>query len=103
MSALAIIKLGAGSFSVEGDMTFAAISAQLATLFTFLTPSKQITIDLAHVSSADSAGLALLIEWKKIARTHKSQLVLKNIPEQLLMLAGLSGFDLPSHFTIQPD
>jgi phospholipid transport system transporter-binding protein len=94
---------GAGEFSVAGHMTFAAISAQIATACAFLTPAKQIIIDLAQVTAADSAGLALLVEWKKIARSHKSQLVLKNIPEQLLMLAGLSGFDLSSHFTLQPD
>ncbi|WP_394754286.1 lipid asymmetry maintenance protein MlaB [Crenothrix sp.] len=103
MSSLTISKQGTDCFSVEGDLTFAAISARLTTLFAFLTPSKQITIDFTQVTSADSAGLALLIEWKKIARTNKSQLVLKNIPKQLLMLAGLSGFDLTSHFTIQPD
>jgi phospholipid transport system transporter-binding protein len=103
VSPLTITHQGAGHFVVEGDLTFATISAQLAKLFTFLTSAKHITIDLAKVSSTDSAGLALLIEWKKIARSHKIQLALKNIPKQLLMLAGLSGFDLTSHFTIQPD
>jgi phospholipid transport system transporter-binding protein len=103
VSSLAIVNQGAGHFMVEGDLTFATISAHTQKLFAFLSLSKQITIDLAQVSSADSAGLALLIEWKKMTRVQKSQLVLKNIPEQLLMLAGLSGFDLTSHFTIQPD
>lgn len=89
---------------VEGDLTFAAIGAQLATLFAFLgLEKKPVTIDLAKVTAADSAGLALLIEWKKIARSHKIQLALKNIPDQLLMLAKLSGFDLINHFTIHSD
>ncbi|SJM91529.1 Anti-sigma-factor antagonist [Crenothrix polyspora] len=102
MTVLTISPQGAGQFSVAGQMTFAAISAQISTVCAFLTSAKQITIDLAQVTAADSAGLALLIEWKKIARNHKCQLVLKNIPEQLRMLAGLSGFDLSSHFTLQP-
>jgi phospholipid transport system transporter-binding protein len=103
MTALTISSQGVGQFSVAGHMTFAAISAKITTSCAFLTPAKQITIDLAQVTAADSAGLALLVEWKKIARGHKCQLVLKNIPEQLRMLAGLSGFDLSSHFTLQPD
>lgn len=103
MTPLVISKQGEGHFRVEGDMTFATIGAQLATLFTFLVPAKRVTIDLGQVASADSAGLALLVEWKKIARSQKCQLALKNIPEQLHMLANLSGFDLASHFIIQTD
>lgn len=103
MTTLVISKQGVDHFSVEGDMTFAAIGAQLANLFAFLESAKRVTIDLGRVTAADSAGLALLVEWKKIARSQKCQLALKNIPEQLHMLANLSGFDLASHFIIQTD
>jgi phospholipid transport system transporter-binding protein len=103
VSTLNIINQGSGHINLEGDLTFTTISTELSNLLALLTLSKRIIIDLTQISSVDSAGLALLIEWKKLARTHKTQLALKNIPEQLLMLARLSGFDLVSHFTIQSD
>jgi phospholipid transport system transporter-binding protein len=56
---------------------------------------------LSRVTNADSAGLALLIEWIKYTRSNRISLHFKNIPEQLLSLAKLSGFDQSSHFAIR--
>jgi phospholipid transport system transporter-binding protein len=66
--------------------------------FAFLTTSKQITVDLGGVGNADSAGLALMIEWVKYSRSKRVQLRFRNIPEQLLNLAKLSGLDKTSYF-----
>jgi hypothetical protein len=44
-----------------------------------------------------------MIEWIKYSRQNRTQLSFKNIPEQLLNLAKLSGFDQTSHFAIQTD
>ena len=98
MTKLSIIDQGAGSFIVDGDLTFSTIDKQTVKSFAFLNTSKHITIDLCRVSSTDSAGLALMIEWIKYTRHHRAHIVFKNIPEQLLNLAKLSGFDKTSHF-----
>jgi phospholipid transport system transporter-binding protein len=99
VSKLAIIDQGAGQFVVDGDLTFASIDKKTVKSFDFLNNSKFITIDLGRVACTDSAGLALMIEWIKYTRSHKTQLRFKNIPEQLRNLAKLSGFDQSSHFT----
>ena len=99
MSKLAIIDQGAGQFVVDGDLTFASIDKKTVKSFDFLNTNKFITIDLGRVACTDSAGLALMIEWIKYTRQHKTQLRFKNIPEQLRNLAKLSGFDQSSHFT----
>lgn len=98
MSRLNIIKESAGRFVIDGDLTFATIDKQTLKSFSFLKAAKEITIDLSRVSSTDSAGLALMIEWIKYSRQNRTQLSFKNIPEQLLNLAKLSGFDQSSHF-----
>lgn len=103
MSKLNIIDQGAGHFVVDGDLTFSTIDKQSVKSFSFLKAAKEITIDLSRVSCTDSAGLALMIEWIKYTRHNKTQLSFKNIPEQLLTLAKLSGLDKTSHFTIQPN
>ena len=103
MSQLSIIKESNGHFVVDGDLTFATIDKQTLKSFSFLKAAKEITIDLSRVSSTDSAGLALMIEWIKYSRQNRTQIAFKNIPEQLLNLAKLSGFDQSSHFAIQAD
>lgn len=103
MSNLEIIKKGPGLIVVDGDLTFATIDKRTLKTAAFLTSAKEVTIDLGRVVCTDSAGLALMIEWLKLARTKRTQLRFQNIPKQLLTLAKLSGFDKTSQFTIQPD
>lgn len=103
MTKLSIIDQGGGYFIIDGDLTFSSIDKQTVRAVDFLTKSKHITIDLGGVGSSDSAGLALMIEWIKYTRHHRSQIMFKNIPEQLLNLAKLSGFDKTSHFAKQTD
>lgn len=103
MSKLNIIDKGAGLFAVDGDLTFASIDKQTVKSSPFSTSAKEITIDLQGVSCTDSAGLALMIEWLKHARSKRIHLRFQNIPKQLLTLAKLSGFDKTGHFTLLPD
>jgi phospholipid transport system transporter-binding protein len=103
VSKLNIIDKGGGLFAIDGDLTFATIDKKTLKSSSFLNSGKEITIDLAQVASTDSAGLALLIEWLKHARTKRTHLHFRNIPQQLLTLAKLSGFDKTSHFNIQRD
>jgi phospholipid transport system transporter-binding protein len=100
VSRLNIIRESAGQFVIDGDLTFATIDKQTLKSFSFLKGAKEITIDLGRVSSTDSAGLALMIEWIKYSRHNRTQIAFKNIPEQLLNLAKLSGFDQSGHFAI---
>lgn len=100
MSKLNIIDQGSGEFIIDGDLTFASIDKDTVKSFAFLSSAKEISIDLSKVNNTDSAGLALMIEWIKYSRQHRLHLSFKNIPEQLLTLAKLSGFDKNSHFAI---
>lgn len=103
MSRLNIIKQGSRHFVIDGDLTFATIDKQTLKSFSFLKAASEVTVDLSRVTNTDSAGLALMIEWIKYSRHNRTQLSFKNIPEQLLNLAKLSGFDQSSHFSIQND
>jgi phospholipid transport system transporter-binding protein len=100
VSPLNIIDQGTGHFLVNGDLTFSSIDQHTVKSFAFLKSAKEVNLDLSKVTNTDSAGLALMIEWIKYCRHNRVQLSFKNIPEQLLTLAKLSGFDKSSHFTI---
>jgi len=98
---LSIVSQGSGSFIVNGDLTFSTIDINILKSFAFLKETKQVTIDLGRVVCTDSAGLALMMEWIKYARQHRTQIAFKNIPEQLHNLAKLSGLDKTVHFATQ--
>jgi phospholipid transport system transporter-binding protein len=95
---LTIVTESLGHAKVNGELTFPAIDKKALSSLSFLAGTKQVTIDLSGVTNADSAGLALLIEWIKHARTKRLQIRFKNIPEQLVNLAKLSGLDKADYF-----
>ncbi len=80
------------SLEIEGDLTFSTIDKNTAKVMDKLLTPHDITIDLKNVKAVDSAGLALIIEWLKIAHTRNIKLNFINVPKQLLALARLSGF-----------
>lgn len=98
MNKLTIMKEKPGYYIVDGDLTFSAMDKKTVTTFKFLSGQKEIVIDLGGVGNADSAGLALMLEWIKVSRGRKTALRFRNIPQQLLNLAKLSGIDKLSYF-----
>lgn len=50
------------------------------------------TIDFSGVTRVDSAGLALMIEWLRLAKNKNTEIHLQNIPAQMQPLAVL--FDI---------
>ena len=53
----------------------------------------QIRVDLQGVERADSAGVALLVEWQRAASCQQRSISFQNIPSQMLAIARLSGVD----------
>ena len=87
--------------SLSGDLNFLNVMSVYQKSLAFLSRCPALTFDFSQVSSSDSSGLALMIEWIKYTRHHRTQITFKNIPEQLLNLAKLSGFDKTNHFAAQ--
>ncbi|OOZ40916.1 hypothetical protein BOW53_05890 [Solemya pervernicosa gill symbiont] len=52
-----------------------------------------VTVDLREVEKADSAGLALLIDWMRQAKQHEHEIEYVNIPQQMMAIARVSGLD----------
>ena len=94
MSAFSLIKQSADCYFVEGDLTFSTLNKKTINSFDFLNSTKEICIDLEKVTTADSAGLTLMIEWMKHSKLHNTKLTFKNVPQQLLTLAKLSNLDI---------
>lgn len=90
---------GAGRYALSGQLTFQSVPQFFAhTPAMFGDATGPLTVDLAGVTLADSAGLALLVEWQQRARAAKRALSFANIPEQVRQIIRVSGlqhaFDL---------
>lgn len=79
-----------GRAAVSGVLDFDSVGPLLAAGSTAIGAGEAAVIDLAGVSEADSAGLALLIEWLSVARGADRKLRYENLPQQLQQLARLS-------------
>lgn len=99
MPKLTLTEQAPGFYTLEGSLTFASIDKHTPQSFKFLRGIDRVCIDLSHLQASDSAGLALMIEWIKQSRMNRVKLSFKNIPEQLLALAKLSGLDDSEYFT----
>ena len=78
----------------EGNLSYETIPGVLAETAQFaartdLPPT--IRIDFAKVTGVDSAAVALLLEWRRMAAARGKTLVFENLPPNLLALARLYG------------
>lgn len=76
---------------VEGEMNFMTVPALLQAMHNlFPASSSEAHIDLAGVTRGDSAGLALLVEWLRLAQARDIRLQFHNFPSQLRDIARIS-------------
>ena len=73
-----------------GSLHFTTVSTLLSAGAKAIGRNEAGVIDLAAVTTSDSAGLALLIEWLSVAKGANRTLRYENIPCQLQQLARLS-------------
>jgi phospholipid transport system transporter-binding protein len=82
---------GDGRFQVRGPMVFRTAGDLLASSEKLFRGAGALVIDLSAVTNADSAGLALLIEWLRTGQAEGRSLGFVGVPEKLEAIARLSG------------
>lgn len=87
MSEFTIEELGEGRFALAGDMTFDTAEKILRASEAPFEEHTQIEVDLSEVSSSDSAGLALLLEWVTWANHSVREIRFTGMPEKILAIA----------------
>jgi phospholipid transport system transporter-binding protein len=79
-----------GTVRLSGELTFESVPMLYGEMERRLPAAGPVTtIDLARVTAADSAGLALLLEWQSRQRQRGRELTMRGAPSNLLHLAGL--------------
>ncbi len=83
-----------GRFRLVGELSFVSVQTALKkTAVFFDLPAAKMVFDLAGITKADSAGLALLLEWLRLAGLNGVDLHYVNLPRQLLAMAHVAGVD----------
>lgn len=78
-------------WQLSGNLNLQTVSMLLKEITLFCQKTFPQTIDLAQVSRADSAGLALLVEIVRLAHQHNQTIHFVNPPSQLLQIAQAVG------------
>lgn len=90
MSRARLDSLGTGQFRVSGVLDAGTAADVLEQSESPFAQAPQIAVDLGGVGESDSAGLALLIEWLRIARQAGKKIHFSNVPAQIEALARIS-------------
>jgi len=85
--------LGNGRFKVFGPLDADTATDLLKRSDEAFKGATALEIDLANVHEGDSAGLAVLIEWLKLAKQRRQTIHFMNVPEQIAALARISEVD----------
>jgi phospholipid transport system transporter-binding protein len=85
--------LGAGRFRVSGVLDASTAREVLEESESRFEQFKELDVDLGGVGESDSAGLALLIEWLRVARQGNKAIRFANVPAQIEALARISEVD----------
>jgi phospholipid transport system transporter-binding protein len=93
VSEAALVRLDAGCYRVDGKLVFTTVGELLAASTAQFSNELPREIDLSGVTSSDSAGLALLIEWMGLAHRRGSTVQFTGTPAQLNALAKISDLD----------
>lgn len=84
---------GDGRFALSGDMSFETAHQILKASESSLRQHASLEIDLSGVDKADSAGLALMLEWKAQAGQREAEVQFVGVPSSLLAIAKTAEVD----------
>ena len=84
------VELGHGVFSLSGHTDFNTIGHLLSAGKTGFVDHEEVTVDIEDADCANTAGLALLMEWHTWCQLANINLVYANPGEKLLELVSIN-------------
>lgn len=93
MKSATIKKTEDGRLAITGELDFNNVVEFWQESLVLMKDLNELHFDLSAITHCNSAGIALLLEWIKYARREKKSLSFRNIPQQLLSIAKVTGVD----------
>lgn len=85
-----------GRMELTGALDHASVASVLVQSAGWFT-GDTLHVSLQGISQSNSAGIALLLEWQKIARQKQVTIQYHDVPEQLRTIARAYGVDALLH------
>ena len=82
-----------GVVKIEGVLDLNTVNSMKKQTISLFAGLSEIQFDLSAVSRSNSAALALLLEWLKMAQKNQISLSFSNFPEHLRQLARVYGIE----------
>lgn len=76
-----------------GDLTFTTAAAALRDGLGLLKRNGSWVVDLGGVTSGDSAGVAVLVEWLAAVRDAGGSIRYENVPAQMLAISRIADLE----------
>lgn len=93
MTRIASIKTNQTHLCVEGDLTLANVMSVYEASLPLIQKSQCYEFDFSAVSSSDSSGVALMIEWMRLANAAGKHASFHHVPEKLMSIAKAASLD----------
>jgi phospholipid transport system transporter-binding protein len=93
VAAFSLTRTGTDRYAAVGALGFETAAHALREGTAMIAGQGEQVVDLAGITDADSAGLAVLVEWLAAARARGAGLRYENVPGQLLAIARISDLD----------
>ena len=80
-------------FLISGCLDFQTVVDLWSQSLPLMENESALHFDLAQVTSSNSAGMALMLEWVRYAYENHRAIDFKNIPAQLHSIISVSGIE----------
>lgn len=94
-SSLELVKSGDSQVTIKlsGVLNFDSVASLAQDTEHLFADYNNIIIDLSGITYVNSAGLALLLNWKQLAEASNKTLQISGTPEKLLNIARISELE----------
>ena len=82
-----------GVLAIKGELDFQSVPVIWDTILKLSSVPAQLEVDLAQVKRSDSSGVALLIEWLRLADRRQQKIRFVNTPEQMRAIIRVAELD----------
>jgi len=82
-----------GGFRLQGELSFDTVPALLEQSARLFAGVSELRISLDGVNRSDSAGVALLTEWVRLARRRGQSVRLLALPKQMRDIVRVCGLE----------
>jgi len=82
-----------GCFILSGTLSFKTVPVIWRQGLDLFSEAPSLLLDLSGIKRSDSAGVALLVDWMRFARSHNKPISYINMPQQMLAIVRASSLD----------